>query len=63
MKTIEQIERESLRNGIRLTADEKTLQVAAEAHTLGCHKNAPVSFAPLCRDCFVLVHSVGFQPD
>ena len=54
-KTIEQIEAECLRHGIRLTSDPETLRVAAEAHALGRHVSAPVLFAPMCEQCFLIV--------
>lgn len=54
-KTIEQIEAEALRHGIRLTSDPQLLAAAAEAHELGRHVTSPVLFAPMCRECFVIV--------
>jgi len=58
-KTIEQIETEALRHGVRLTSDPVMLASAAEAHDLGRHTSAPVSFAPMCVQCFI---EVGSRP-
>jgi hypothetical protein len=56
-KTIEQIEAEALRHGIRLTSDPKTLAAAREAHDLGRHVSSETSFAPLCEQCFATLES------
>jgi hypothetical protein len=57
-KTIEQIEAENAKRGIRLVTDPKTLAAGADAHALGRHEGSATLFAPMCVECFIQIGSL-----